>query len=272
MKVRTLPSRSRLVGADVLGDATGLAAGHVGLADVVEELGLAVVDVTHDGDDGRPMRGVVVLVVVVVGEDLADAETLLELDLLLLAGVDQADLRAEVGGEQLDHVVGERLGGGDHLALLHEEADDVGRRAVELGPDVLGRRGTLDDDLALGDGRVGRREARGLDGLELVAVAATTATTALGWAASATGTGTAATGTTGTTAGTGAAAGGRRGVADRDRPRRRRDGRDARRGHWARATGHDRRHRAAAGWACRHGRSWGRAAAGWACRTRTWAA
>ena len=39
-----------LVGADVLGDAAGLAAGHVGLADGVEQRGLAVVHVAHDGD------------------------------------------------------------------------------------------------------------------------------------------------------------------------------------------------------------------------------
>ncbi len=39
-----------LVGTDVLGDAAGLAGHHVGLADGVEQAGLAVVDVTHDGD------------------------------------------------------------------------------------------------------------------------------------------------------------------------------------------------------------------------------
>ena len=42
-----------LVGADGLGDATSLAGDHVGLADRVEQLGLAVVDVTHDGDHRR---------------------------------------------------------------------------------------------------------------------------------------------------------------------------------------------------------------------------
>jgi hypothetical protein len=35
----------------VLGDAAGLAGDDVGVADAVEQLGLAVVDVTHDGDD-----------------------------------------------------------------------------------------------------------------------------------------------------------------------------------------------------------------------------
>ena len=38
----------------MLGDAAGLAAYDVGLADRVEQLGLAVVDVTHDRDDRRP--------------------------------------------------------------------------------------------------------------------------------------------------------------------------------------------------------------------------
>ena len=41
------------VGADVLGDAARLARGDAGLADVVQQRGLAVVDVAHDGDDRR---------------------------------------------------------------------------------------------------------------------------------------------------------------------------------------------------------------------------
>ena len=79
--------------------------------------------------------GSVVLVLLVL---VVDVEELLELDLLLLAGVDEADLGADLGGEQLDHVVGQRLGRRDHLALLHEEAHDVGRGAVQLGAEVLG--------------------------------------------------------------------------------------------------------------------------------------
>ena len=46
-------------------------------------------------------RGSASLVVVVV--EVVDAERLLQLDLLLLARVDEADLRADLGGEQLDH-------------------------------------------------------------------------------------------------------------------------------------------------------------------------
>ena len=42
-----------VVGADVLGDATGFTGRHLGLADIVQQRGLAVVDVAHDGHDRR---------------------------------------------------------------------------------------------------------------------------------------------------------------------------------------------------------------------------
>ena len=121
----------------------------------------------------RPQVGVVLLVLLleVPGQQLG---------LLLLAGVDQAHVGAELGGEQLDHVVGERLGGRDHLALQEQEAHDVAGAAVELGPEVACRRAALDDDLALGH-RGGRGLVRGqLRRLELLEVAPATARPALG--------------------------------------------------------------------------------------------
>ena len=39
-----------LIGADMLGDAAGLAAGHIGGAQRIQQAGLAVIDMTHDGD------------------------------------------------------------------------------------------------------------------------------------------------------------------------------------------------------------------------------
>ena len=48
--------------ADVLGDAAGLGRGDAGLADGVEQRRLAVVDVTHDGDDRRTRHEVLGLV------------------------------------------------------------------------------------------------------------------------------------------------------------------------------------------------------------------
>ena len=52
-----------LVGADVLGDAAGLAGRDLGLADGVEQRGLAVVDVAHDRDHRRALDQVLVGVV-----------------------------------------------------------------------------------------------------------------------------------------------------------------------------------------------------------------
>ena len=90
-----------------------------------------------------------------VGVDLVGEipSSLLQLDFLLLARVDETNLGADLGREQLDHVVADS----DCVAVtispcLHEEADDVGRGAVDLGTEVEGGGGALDhDDLALGD-------------------------------------------------------------------------------------------------------------------------
>ena len=54
MKVIFWPFLLDLVGADMLGDAAGLAGDDIGLADRVEQRRLAVVDVAHDGDHRRP--------------------------------------------------------------------------------------------------------------------------------------------------------------------------------------------------------------------------
>ena len=54
MNVIVLAVLLDLVGADVLGDPAGLAGDDVGVADLVEQRGLAVVDVAHDRDDRRP--------------------------------------------------------------------------------------------------------------------------------------------------------------------------------------------------------------------------
>ena len=118
-----------LVGPDVLGDAAGLAGHHVGRPDAVEQQRLAVVDVAHHGDHRRagPEIGLILFLVVVI-EELGQ-----QLGLPLLPRVDQADVGAELRREQLDHVVAQRLGGGDHLALQQEEPDHVPGRAVELG-------------------------------------------------------------------------------------------------------------------------------------------
>ena len=83
------PLAGHLVGADVLGDAAGLARGDVGLADGVEQRGLAVVDVAHDGDDRRARHQVLG-----VRRRVSAAET------LVLLERDVLDLVAELAGEE----------------------------------------------------------------------------------------------------------------------------------------------------------------------------
>ena len=55
-----------LVCTDVLGDTASLASHHVGASDEVQQFGLTVVDVTHDGDD-RSSRYKVFRIVRLVG-------------------------------------------------------------------------------------------------------------------------------------------------------------------------------------------------------------
>ena len=108
-----------LVGADVLRDPAGLGLDDRGLADRVEQRRLAVVDVTHDRDDRRPRREILLGVL----EDLRQ--------LLLVGGVLDRDLAVELGPDQLDLLVGERLGDLDHLAEAHHDLDQLRGRDAE---------------------------------------------------------------------------------------------------------------------------------------------
>ena len=71
MKVIRWPLLSvDLIGADMLGDAAGLAGRHVGLAQRVEQRGLAVVDMAHHGDDRRARLEAFGRIVVALQADL----------------------------------------------------------------------------------------------------------------------------------------------------------------------------------------------------------
>ena len=111
-----------LVGADVLGDAAGLARGDLGLADRVQQRGLAVVDVAHDRDHRRAVDEVLVG----VGE--------LRFLGLLVGGGDDFDLAVVLVGDRPDRLIGERLGERRHLAHHHQFFDHLGRgQADRLG-------------------------------------------------------------------------------------------------------------------------------------------
>ena len=114
-----------LVGADVLGDAAGLVRRDVGMAQRVQQRGLAVVDVAHDGHHRRPRPQI-------LGPVLDALEADLDVGL-----ADPLGLMAELGDQQLRGVGVERLVDGRHDAHLHQLLDDIGaahRHAVgELG-------------------------------------------------------------------------------------------------------------------------------------------
>ena len=130
------------IGADVLGDAAGLARDHVRLADGVEEARLAVVDVAHDHDDGGTGDQLFGGVLVVVKEALLDRDH----DFLLY-------LAAELGGDVLGGVKVDVLVDGGHDAVLDQALDDLGGGLLHPGGqlahgdlvgDLDGERGLLD--------------------------------------------------------------------------------------------------------------------------------
>ena len=145
-----------LIGADVLRDPTGLGLDDRRLADRVEQARLAVVDVAHDRDDGR-------------AQDEVRFRVLEDLGLLvLLADVLDRHLALELGGDQLDLLVGERLRRRPHLAEVHQDLDQVGHRDAERLGEVANGHARLDGDGA------GRRDdlARLLRRADFLAAAA----------------------------------------------------------------------------------------------------
>ena len=153
-----------LVGADVLGDAAGLAGDHLGLADRVQQRGLAVVDVAHDRDHRRAVDEILLGVL----ED--------RLDLDVVGGVDDLDLLVELVGEHLDRVVGERLRERRHLAQRHQLLDHLGHRHAEVLGDVLDGRAGVDAD------QVGGLHRGGVDRGDRLVVGAAPAASAAGTA------------------------------------------------------------------------------------------
>ena len=127
---------------------------------------------------------------------VAVVEQRLQLDLLLLARIDEQQVGTELERIQLHVLVGQAHRDREHLAVLEQELDDVAGGAVQLGAELLGRHTALDDDRALWHRRVGSG-VRLLLGLQLVAIATTTTLAATRWSTLAAGT--TATGATGAT-------------------------------------------------------------------------
>ena len=155
-----------LVGADVLGDPTGLLVDHVGVAERVEQLGLSVVDVTHHGHDRRPDDQVGLVALVLTELEVEGLEQLA----VLVLGRDDLDDVVELLAEQLERRVVDRLGRGDHLAEAEQHLHELGR--VDADPvGEVGQRGAArePDGLAVALADAHAADRRGLHGLELLA-------------------------------------------------------------------------------------------------------
>ena len=164
-----------LVRTDVLRDAAGLARDHVGLADGVEQSGLTVVDVTHDGHDGRTDLEVFLVLVLELGVEV-ETEALEEL-LVFVLGRDHLDLVAELGSEDLEGRLVERFGRGRHLTQVEQDGDEraglhrVAGDVLDLVREVRDGCATAHaDDLAVAARDVDATDGRRIPHLELLAL------------------------------------------------------------------------------------------------------
>ena len=121
----------------MLGDAARLVRRHVGGAQRVEQRGLAVVDVAHDGDHGRPRQ-----------QRLGRIDGFGEAGLDVALG-DALGPVAHLGHDQLGGVGIDRLVDGRHHAHAHQRLDDVGAALGHALGELLDRDGLGNRDLAI---------------------------------------------------------------------------------------------------------------------------
>jgi len=128
--------RGNLVGADVLGNAACFAGDNIGLADGVQQRGLAVVHVAHDGHDRRPRLQLIRR----IGVRRKPFDNVRFRNALHAVS---HFLGNDLCGVRVDHVV-DRV----HLALLHQYLDDVDGAFRHAVGQFLDGDGFRNDDLA----------------------------------------------------------------------------------------------------------------------------
>ena len=122
------------VGTDVLGDAAGFTVGDLGIADLVEQGGLAVVDMAEEGDHGRTGHQVFGLILIFgaffeFALDAGATATFLNLNGEAVFFCDLAD----------DLHINALIDGGQNIHLHQLGDDDIGLKAEHFGE-------VLDDD------------------------------------------------------------------------------------------------------------------------------
>ena len=118
-----LVAHLHLIGTDMLRDAARLALDDIGVADVVQQGGLAVVHMTHHGDDGRARHQVLLAVLRL---------------LLFLLQSDKLDGEAVVLGQQRNGLRRKPLVDGHRQPQAHADGNDVGDRLVHHDGQFVG--------------------------------------------------------------------------------------------------------------------------------------
>ena len=128
--------RSHLVGADVLGDAARFARGDFGRADRIEQRGLAVIDMTHDGDDRRARH------------EIRRIVRRVEQAFFHVGFRDAADRMPHLFGHELGGIGVDHVGDLHHLPLLHQQPDHVDGALGHAVGELLDGDGLRDRHLA----------------------------------------------------------------------------------------------------------------------------
>ena len=118
-----------LVCTDTLGDAAGLTCDDVGLADGIQQSGLTMIDMAHDGDDRRTRFQILIILQLFLVK--VDVELLQQLLVFLLGG-NELDVPADFLTQDLEGLFVQGLGGGSHLAQVEEHGDQCGLVDVNL--------------------------------------------------------------------------------------------------------------------------------------------
>ena len=111
-----------LICTDGLRDAAGLACGNVGLADGIQNTGLAVVNVAHNADHRGTLHQILLRILFLREQALLDGHMHLVLDLCVEL------LCQQRSGIKIDHIVD-----GVHLAHLHELGNDLAGLLLQAG-------------------------------------------------------------------------------------------------------------------------------------------